>query len=182
MIITISGDPGSGKSSVSRRLARRLGFKHYSIGDLMRRLAKKKGITLLELSRKAEKSKSMDEELDRIQIGLGREDDFVIDSRLGFYFIPRSRKIFLEVKEEVAAGRIFNHLRPEEKENTSLEKTLENIRKRKESEGLRYEKYYGLDCYDKEQYDLVLDTTNLTIEQTVEGIMGFMKKHANEKI
>lgn len=176
MIITVSGDPGSGKSSVSRLLAKQLGFRHHSIGDLMRSLAKEKGMSLLELSKKAETDKATDEELDRMQIELGKkEDNFVIDSRLGFHFIPGSKKIFLEVKDEVAAGRIFSHLREDEKENTSLEKTLENIRRRKQSERLRYEKYYGLDCYDKKQYDLVLDTTGLTVEETVEKIMEFLE-------
>ena len=176
MIITISGSPGSGKSSVSRLLAKRLGFRHYSIGDLMRTLAEKRSVSLLELSRKAESDKSIDQELDRMQTELGeKQDNFIIDSRLGFHFIPDSIKIFLEVNEREAARRIFHHLRKEEKENTSLEKTLENIRRRKQSERLRYRKYYQLDCYQKSQYDLTLDTTNLTIEQTVERIMDFLK-------
>lgn len=175
-IITISGSPGSGKSSVSRLLAKRLGFRHYSIGDLMRALAEKRGISLLELSRKAESDKSMDQELDRMQTELGKkQDNFIIDSRLGFHFIPGSIKIFLETDERKAAERIFHHLRKEEKENTSLEKTLENIRRRKQSERMRYRKYYQLDCYNKEQYDFTLDTTQLSVEQTVKNIMEFLK-------
>jgi cytidylate kinase len=178
MIITISGSPGSGKSTLSRALARRLGFRHYSVGDLMRTLAKKRGTSLLELSREAERDSSIDRELDRMQEELGKkQDNFIMDSRLGFHFIPQSIKIFLEVDEREAASRIFHDLNREERENTSLEKTLENIRRRKASERLRYRKYYGLDCYRKSQYDLVFDTTGLSKEQTLERITESLGKN-----
>lgn len=176
MIITISGLPGSGKSSVSRLLAKRLGFRHYSIGDFMRSIARKRGLSLLELSKKAEQDRSIDEELDSMQIGLGRkEDNFVIDSRLGFHFIPNSVKILLSVSEQEAARRIFSQLR-DEKENTSLEQTLKSIRIRKASECKRYSEYYGLDCYDKRNYNLVIDTAPLSVEQVVERVAEFVKK------
>ncbi len=177
MIITVSGDPGSGKSSVSRLLAKKLGFRHYSVGDLMRTIAKKRGISLLDISRKAEKNRSIDIELDKMQTDLGKkQDNFIIDSRLGFHFIPHSVKVFLEVRDEVAAERIFKDLKRDERENTSLEKTLENIKRRKKSERLRYKNYYSLDCYNKKQYDLILDTTHLSIEQVVEKILEFLEK------
>lgn len=179
MIVTVSGAPGSGKSSVSKLLAKRLGLKHYSVGDFMRTLAKKRGLSILEFSQNAEQNRSIDDELDSMQIELGkREDNFVIDSRLGFHFIPKSVKIFLDVQEGDAARRIFNHLRKEEKENTTPERTLENIQRRKASERLRYQKYYGLDCYDKKQYDLVLDTTPLSVEQVTNRIIQFLKNTA----
>ncbi len=177
MIITVSGNPGSGKSSVSRLLAKKLGFRHYSVGDLMRTLAKRRGISLLDISRKAEKDRSIDIELDKMQTDLGKkQDNFIIDSRLGFHFISHSVKVFLEVRDEVAAERIFKDLKRDERENTSLEKTLENIKRRKKSERLRYRRYYSLDCYNKKQYDLILDTTHLSIEQVVEKILEFLEK------
>ena len=42
MKITISGPIGSGKSTVSKILAAKLGYKHYSIGGFMRDIAKKR--------------------------------------------------------------------------------------------------------------------------------------------
>ncbi len=61
MIITISGKAGSGKSTIAKQLAKKLGLKHYSTGDFMRQMAKDKGVSLLELSRIAEKDKSIDQ-------------------------------------------------------------------------------------------------------------------------
>ena len=41
MIITITGLPGSGKTSVAKHLAKHLHIKHYSMGDLFRKIAHK---------------------------------------------------------------------------------------------------------------------------------------------
>ena len=68
MIITISGKAGSGKSTIAKELAKKLKLKHYSIGDLMRQIAKEKNISLIELSKLAEKDNSIDKELDNWNI------------------------------------------------------------------------------------------------------------------
>lgn len=177
MIITISGSLGSGKSTVAKLLAKKLGYKHYSMGDFQRELAKERGISLLELSKLEEKDKSLDKIVDQKQKDLGKkEDKFVIDSRLGFHFIPHSVKVFLDVDEKESAKRIFNHLRPGEKENATLEKTEENIRIRKQSEQKRYQEYYNLNLHDKANYDFVLDTTNISAEEVIQEILKHIGK------
>ena len=96
MIIAISGSPGSGKSTVGKLLASRLNFTHYSSGDLMRDMAEEQKVTLLELSKQAETDPTIDQEIDDRQIQLGiNENDFVIDARLGYHFIKKSKKIYL---------------------------------------------------------------------------------------
>lgn len=172
MILTISGMPGSGKSTVAKLLARQLDYKHYSSGDFMGELAVKRGMSVLELGKLAEKDKTIDRIIDERVITLGKEErDFIIDARLGFHFIPESVKIFLDVDPHVGAKRVFADLRADEKENTSLAATKENIKKRMESERLRYKKYYGIDCYDKKYYDIIVDTTKRTPEQVIQRIV-----------
>ena len=46
MIITISGKPGSGKSTVAKEAAKKLKLKYYCIGDFQRKIARKKSISL----------------------------------------------------------------------------------------------------------------------------------------
>ncbi|MBI2112124.1 AAA family ATPase, partial [Candidatus Woesearchaeota archaeon] len=83
MIITISGTAGSGKSTVGKLLAKKLKYKHYSMGDLQRQIAEQRGITLLELGKLEETDPSIDKELDQKQIQLGKtENKFIIDGRL----------------------------------------------------------------------------------------------------
>jgi len=51
------------------------------------------------------------------------------------------------------------------------------LKEREESDIMRYKKYYNLDVSDENNYDLVIDTTHLTIEQTVENILEYLKKY-----
>ena len=124
MIITISGRPGSGKSVVASRVAEELGLDHVSAGDFMREMAAERGISILELSRAAEQRQDIDREIDARTMRLARErDNFVMDARLGWHFIPDSIKVFLEVDPAVAARRIYEAQRGSEHENVTLEDT-----------------------------------------------------------
>lgn len=177
MIITISGALGSGKSTVAKLVAQKLNLKHYSTGDFMREIAIKRGLTLLELGKLAEKDSSVDKELDERQIRLGKEEDnFIIDARLGWHFIPNSIKVFLNVADEEAARRVFAERRADEKYNTTLDVTLNNIKRRKESETNRYRQYYGVNYFDLKNYDLVVDTTKLTAEKVADKLIGFVQQ------
>ena len=176
MIITISGALGSGKSTVAKILVQKFNLKHYSTGDFMREIAAKREVTLLELSKLAETDRSVDKELDDYQIKLGKdEDNFIIDARLGWHFIPNSIKIFLDVTDEEAAKRIFKEGRTDEKYNTDLNATLENIKNRRASEIKRYLDYYNLNYYDHNNYDLVVDTTEIPAEEVAEKIIKFIE-------
>ncbi|MBW2965791.1 cytidylate kinase family protein [Candidatus Woesearchaeota archaeon] len=182
MRITIGGTAGSGKSTVAKMLANKLGYKHYSMGDFQREIAEEKKISLLELSKLEEEDRSIDEEVDQRQINLGRnEDNFVIDSRLGFHFIPNSVKIFLDANFEERAKRILaDTIRKEH--NINLENTKHNMKIRELSEKRRYQQYYNLDPYDKNHYDLIVDTTKINAEEAVEEILEFVKKKKNSNL
>ena len=177
MQITISGKAGSGKSTVASLLAKKLKLKHYSIGDLMRIMAKEKVLTLLELNKFAEKDKSIDFELDNKLRELGKtQDNFIVDGRLTAFFIPNAEfKIFLDADDTVRAGRILKDKRQQEK-SKSLKETIDNIKKREESEKKRYNKYYDVNYLDKKLYNFVIDTTKLTPNQVVEKIIKFVKQ------
>ncbi len=177
MIITISGTPGSGKSTIAKMLAAKLGFRHYSAGDFMRQMAVERGITLDELTRIALSDRSIDDEIDKRTVLLAkREDNFVIDSRLGWKFIPTAVKILLTIRPEVAAKRVFAQRRPDEKENITLKKTKENMQNRLKAEIKRYRDLYNVDYTDEKNHDFVVDTSDLTPEQIVDGIMKFLKE------
>ena len=176
MIITISGTPGSGKSTVAKSIAKKLKLKHYSTGDYYREMAEKRGLSVLALAKLAEKDRSIDKELDEWQAQLGKkEDNFIIDARLGFHFIPHSIKIYLDADEAVRAKRIFNDKVRKEK-NITLDETLKNMRMREKSEKQRYIDYYKINPSDKKHYDLVLDTTKLTKPEVMDKIIAFLKK------
>jgi cytidylate kinase len=176
MIITIGGTGGSGKTTVGKEVARKLGYKHYSTGQMMREMAEERKISLLELSKLAETDTTIDQELDQRQIDLGRnEDNFVIDGRLSFHFIPNAVKIFLDADFDVRAKRIF-HDTIRNEHNVSLETSKEKLKKREESERKRYMEYYNLDPSDHKHYDLVIDTSKIAVDEIVGKIIGFLEK------
>lgn len=170
-IITITGTPGSGKSTLAKLLAKRLGYRHYSIGDLQRRLAVEHGMTLQELLDKNAKEEFTDRQVDEYQTSLGSEqEDFVIDSRLGFHFIPRSIKLFIDADERTRAERLLK--RESVAENAeSVEHAEEMNRERVENEQERYTKKYGVHPYEMEHYDLILDSTMTAPDGLVEEVL-----------
>lgn len=175
MIITISGTSGAGKSTVAKFLAEKLGYRHYSTGDILRKLAVERGMTINELMIAAKKDKSIDSDIDNYSKKLGEsEDNFVIDSRLAWHFIPSSIKVFLDADLKVRAERIFRQRREEEKFET-FEEAMELMEEREKVNLGRYRKVYGITYLDKKNYDMVVDTTTLTVEEAVGKILNYLK-------
>ena len=180
MIISITGAPGTGKTSVGKLIAKRLGYNFYSVGDLRGKMAIERGITIDELNRIGETDASTDTSVDDYQRELGiKEDNFVIEGRLSWNFIPHSFKVMLQCEVPVAAKRIFdarkreNEGREDEPIYPSVEAAEQAIKDRMASDVLRYQKHYGLDYRDPSHYDLVLDTTAI---QGVEAVTDAVEK------
>ena len=143
----------------------------------MRQMAAEREVSILELSRTAEDSNAIDREIDARTVRLAEEGgDFVMDARLGWHFIPDSTKVFLDVSLNEAARRVYEAKRGSERENIDLVATRAAIESRTESERIRYFDYYGLDYTDHEHYDLVIDTSDLTIKEVV----GLIVAHVGE--
>jgi CMP/dCMP kinase len=160
-IITLGGMPGSGKSSTGKRLAELLGYRRLSSGDFFREMAHRRGISVEEINRVAENDVTFDHETDAWIRAQGEGEDFVIDSRTAFHWIPRAFKVFLKLDPHVAAQRIFAHIQKEGRigqiavsADDVHEKTLARI----DSERKRYAALYGLNYTDESRYDLVVDT------------------------
>ncbi len=177
MIITIHGQAGSGKSSISKLLAKRLRYKRYSVGDLRRQIAKKHKLTISQLNKLGERHDWTDKEPDQLQKKLGKQrKNFVIDGRTCFYFIPHSFKVYLHADIKMRAKRVFKDERKAERFR-SIKDAEKALLERDRSDRLRYRKYYRLDINKMRHYDLVIDTTSLTKRQIVEKIMKAKKKY-----
>ncbi|MFZ4648528.1 MAG: cytidylate kinase family protein [Patescibacteria group bacterium] len=178
MIISISGAHGSGKSTLAKRLAEKLGWPRYYMGGLRREAAKKRGLTLAEYNKLGEKDPQTDLEVDEYQKLLGEtSDNFVIEGRTSWHFIPHSLKIYLDVREDEAANRIFHDLksRPEEaSESDSLHDIKRILAERKLSDVRRYRKYFNIEVYNPKNYDYYLDTSDSTIDEVFEKLWGFI--------
>lgn len=142
----------------------------------MREIAQKHKVTLLELSKQAETDKTIDLELDKRQTELGKkEDNFVIDSRLGFHFIPKSIKVFLDVNLNEAANRILKEKRQHE-HYKDIQDSINKIKTRINSENKRYKEYYNIDYHDTNNYDIIIDTTDIKPDKIINSIIKIIKE------
>lgn len=181
MIITISGKPGSGKTTLAKNLAKELDYDFYSMGDIREKMALERGMTIDELNNVGMKEEWTDKEVDEYQQEIAeQEDNIIIESRLGWYFIEKSIDIFLDVEMKTAAERIFQSQkkgeRKDEKKYNSEKEVKQVIEKRIKSDKKRYKKYYGKEAnfLEKENYDIIIDTTKKSkkelLEKTLEEI------------
>ncbi|MFB6183655.1 MAG: (d)CMP kinase [Haloarculaceae archaeon] len=155
MLITVSGPAGSGKSTLAASLADALGYEHVSGGDIFRSLADERGLTPLELNRRAETDDQIDRDLDRRLRATARDEDaLVLESRLAGWMAGdyADLRVWLDAPLDVRAARIAD------REGKDVEQALEETRARAESEARRYEEYYGIDIGDLSIYDLTLNT------------------------
>lgn len=177
MKITISGMPGSGKTTVGEMLAGRLGLDFLSVGDLRGKMAAERGMTIEELNKLGETEAWTDREVDDYQAEYGRtHNNFIVEGRLAFYFIPDSIKIFLDVDLRAAAERVFADPRPDEARRASIEDEIQAMKERIESDKKRYLKYYGIDPYDRKNFDVFLDTTDIGIEEVAKRLLKMMRE------
>lgn len=187
MIITFCGDNGSGKSTTAIKVAEKLGYKHYHMGQVFRDMAKEKGLTLEELNNLRNVDPNFDKSVDDFIIKLGKEGNkFVIESRTAWYFLPNSLKIYLKVEEKEAARRVFLELQEANKRNEgkdldSEEKVLESIKKRNAEDSIRYQNLYKIDIRDEKHFDFILNTTYFSIEEVFEKVMKFISSKLDEK-
>lgn len=166
MIISISGVPGSGKTSAGKLLAAQLGYTFYSTGGLFRKMAEERGMTINELMKLGESDITIHKSIDEYQRVLGKEhDNFVIEGRLSWHFIPHSFKVLLLCDTYEAAKRTYEAKRAAENDRRvevsyqTIEETEKSIIERNESDILGYQKHYGINYLDPQHFDAVIDTT-----------------------
>jgi len=174
--ITITGDLGSGKSVVSNILCAMTGFQYVSTGRIQRQLALEMGIDTLEMNRLADTDPTIDQRIDGIFVDLGKDPHgYVIDSRMAWFFLPGSFKVFLQTAVEVSAGRIISDPTRNSEQYASKEEAIGKILARKESENARFLLKYGADCTNLHNFDLVIDTTNRSKESVAELILNSVR-------
>jgi CMP/dCMP kinase len=183
MIITISGTPGSGKSTVAKILAEQLKFERIYVGGIRRELARKKGLTLEELNNYALNNPETDIDVDKEAANQARiKNNAIVEGRTQFYFLPESIKVYIKVDFEEGAKRIWKQIQNENEKNkrnedkiNSFKEMKESLKKRIENDKKRYFKYYKIDCYDENNYDLIIDSTNNSPNEIVIQIINYLK-------
>ncbi len=179
--ISLAGDLGSGKSTVAQLLIERLGAEYYSTGAIVRSIAAKKGMSVVELNRYMETHPEIDHEIDDGLKELSRlNKSLVIDSRMAWHFTEGTFAVYLSTDAETSALRIMNANRVGE-HNATLEDTVKDTLSRRNSEKKRYMEQYGVDIKDLSNYALIVDTSTATPEQIADLIINELGKWKSDK-
>ncbi len=152
MIITISGTPGTGTTTLARGLSAELGLRWTNSGELFRRIASEKNVSVKELNRLAERGPEIDYLIDDAQKALAREGPGIFEGRLSGHLLNADLTILLKTDLKVRAERVS------QRESKLFEDALQETKVREESEARRYMKYYNIEINDLSVYDLVIDT------------------------
>ncbi len=170
MRITISGPPGSGKTTACSKLSEALGLEAVVFGRIFRELAAENRLTLAPLGDIAEQDPSIDNMIDDRILQMARtHEDLILESRLSAYMLARNGipalKIYMDAAPAVRMQRVG--LREGETLEHATAKTVE----RQNSEAKRYKQWYGIDISDLSVYDLVINTDDMDPDQVLEVIL-----------
>ena len=172
-IISIAGDLGSGKTTVTELMERDLGYEIYRNGAYFRKLAVEHGMNVTDFNKYVENHPEIDMQIEQSAKEYAEcHDKIIIDARLGWYAVPDSFKIYLTVDLDEAARRAFKDPKRKASENfATVEDQKADMKQRFELENARYFALYGVHKEDLNNYDFVLDTTTLSPEEVNQKII-----------
>lgn len=180
MHITITGNLGSGKSTIARLLSEKYKFEVYSTGKVQRELAKQMNLSTLELNQLMMSDRKYDHMIDDETARISRENkdkNIIFDSRLAWHFVESSFKVFVSVSLDVAAERIMKDQRGAVEKYSSLEEAKQLLAERAKTESIRYKDIYNLNYMDFSNYNLIIDSTYCDPDTIADIIMEEAKEY-----
>ncbi len=171
--ITLCGGAGTGKGTVGPELAAAIAAatgkrcEFVSFGQYFRARAVTLGISQPELEELAKTDPTIDQAVDRKLQQFGAEhENYVIDARLGWYFLPLSFKVLLICKRDVRIQRVAD------RDGISFEMAQEQTNHREKATITRYNNLYSIRrLSDRTNFNLVVDTTTKSVSGIVEKIL-----------
>lgn len=180
MFIAINGQLGSGKSELCKRLKDEYGFEVFHTGRIQREFAAELGISTLQLNELCKQDHHYDRIIDSRLVEYAesvRGTDVVFDSRMAWHFVKGAFKVHLLVSPDIAADRVYFNRVAEEEKYASKEEAMFNLIERRRLENERYEMLYKVEMSDYRNYDLILDTSLLTVKEELDLIVGAARRY-----
>ena len=179
--IAISGELGSGKSAVAGALATMLGAEVLSTGAIHRQIAASRGESALETNLAAETDDEIDRRIDgELVRRAAAADQLVLDSRMAWHFVPEALTVHLVVDPAVGAARMLGRSPTDVERYASLEQATAQAEDRHASEQRRFLDKYDVDIDRLRNYDLVVDTSEATIDEVASRVRGVLAAPPSE--
>ncbi len=171
--IALSGDVGTGTTTLGRNLASSLGWKHINAGEYFRAWHREKGIPLENVQEiPPEVDKALDE---KFQADMKRMAQTVFESHLAGWLakdIPTTFKILCIADPQVTMARIAS------REGWNLAEATKFSKLRTERLNAKFDSLYGVsNPYDESFFDAVIDTTNLSVGEVLDRTLRQFLSH-----
>lgn len=170
MIIAISGPPGSGKSTVAKLFAEKFGWDYVSAGEVFRREAESRGMSLKQFTQYASENFDVDRRLDD-RVGrevaklLAQGRNVVVDGHIQAFLLPMKHDdcftVWIDAPLDVRVERLAG------RESKSPEEARKEIELRHRSEKERYSAIYQINLTKHDDFDLVIDSSVSSPEEIV---------------
>lgn len=180
LTITVDGPSGSGKSTGAKAIAKALKLNYFYVGEIFRKLAKERGLSLEKFC--AIREKEIDLEADKRTLELSMRGNVVLDGRITGWVAGdwADIKIYYDTPLEIRAKRVAK------RDKKSFENTLKDLKERDENDRKKYKEIYGIDSFDKSIYNLIIDNSNFTLKDAkifpVKLVKDFLRKKLKKKV
>ena len=173
IVIAIGGVHGTGKSTYAKILAKDLGLRHVSAGQLFREIAKERNLSLENLNELARSDPSLDQYVDERTKEEAAKEGVIIDGQLAAAMAGNRAdiRILVTASEKVRMERISR------RDSLSFAEASERTLQRERAEHERYQKYYGIDVTDVSMYDIIVDTGSTTIDETMKILKSVVEDY-----
>lgn len=173
IVVTISGLHGVGKSNCAKLLAKIFNLKYLSSGEIFRRLAKEKGMTLEEFTRYVEKNPEIDLEIDKETVRVAKEGNVIIDARLSGW----KARDYADLKILLIAPLETRVKRLAERDNKTYREALEETLTREKSEEERFKRIYNIDVNDYSIFDVIINTELWPLDSVVKILKTVIEEY-----
>lgn len=174
LLLCISGMAGTGKSTLSKKIAKRYNLKCYSGGDALKELAKEAGYEItgegwwespdgLSFLEKRVKDPQFDKEVDSKLLGYAKQGNVLLDSWTMPWLLKDGFKIWLMASLDKRAARVA------ERDKMTVEQAYAVLKEKEAQTKAIYKKLYGFNLgEDFTPFNFILDTDNLNADQVFE--------------